>query len=164
MAFKEELAEAIVQVQESEDGSGVITNTTSALTGAITNRLDQGMAVLKRQAKDNYKGKFVGGDGINEATIIPASYTAVLKNGGTDYAMYISDVRVELYHDTTKPGRGRTAYLDMCFDEDVHDALLKVAKNHHSARKTDTKEIEKVIKKYANKGVTVVSVKQNSVG
>lgn len=65
MAFKEELAEAIVQVQESEDGSGAITNTTSALTGAITNRLDQGVALLKRQAKENYKGKFVGGDDIH---------------------------------------------------------------------------------------------------
>lgn len=162
MAFKEELAEAILQVQESEGGA--LGNSTEALTGAVTNRLDQGLAVLKREYQKAYKGKFVGGDGINEATIIPASYTAVLKNGGTDYAMYISDVRVELYHDTTKPGRGRTAYLDMCFDEDVHDALLKVAQKHHSARKTDTKEIEKVIKKYANKGVTVVSVKQNSVG
>lgn len=64
MAFKEEIAAAIVQVQESEDGSGAVTNTTAALTGAITNRLDQGLAVLKREAKANYKGKFVGGDDV----------------------------------------------------------------------------------------------------
>lgn len=62
MAFKEQLAEAIVQIQE-QDGT-VVTNSTEALTGAITNRLDQGMAMLKRQAKDNYKGKFLGGDDV----------------------------------------------------------------------------------------------------
>ena len=64
MAFKEELAEAILQVQESENGS--LGNSTAALTGAITNRLDHGLAVLKRECQKAYKGKFVGGDDINE--------------------------------------------------------------------------------------------------
>ena len=162
MAFKEELAEAIVQVQESEDGSGTITNTTSALTGAITNRLDQGLAVLKRQAQEKYKGKFVGGDGINEAIIRPGAFVAVIK-GDEDYCLYVSGMQITLYAGTKRPV-GKQAYLGLCFDEEVEEPLFKEAQKQLKAGVNNPKPIETILKKYILDGNKLISVSAHGIG
>ncbi|AXF41400.1 hypothetical protein SHAb15599_00033 [Acinetobacter phage SH-Ab 15599] len=61
---KEQLAEAILAIKE--DDQGVLdSNTTAALTGAITNRLDVALQKRKDDIRcDQLKGKFLGTDDI----------------------------------------------------------------------------------------------------
>lgn len=116
--------------------------------------------VRKTNHNFNLSGKHV----LNEATLVLGSYTAVLQRSGIDFALYISDMRVELYYDTKVVGRGKGAYIDMCFDEDVRDQLLAAARKAKADGTTDTKAIEALLKKYALEGTKVVSVKINKVG
>lgn len=167
MSFKENMTQAILNLTEEGEGA---TNSTQALTQTAVGYLNNAQGVIRREMKDNYlKGKFVGGDGIveshlNEATLVLGSYTAVLQRSGIDFALYISDMRVELFYDTKVVGRGKGAYIDMCFDEDVRDHLLAAARKAKAGGTTDTKAIEALLKKYALEGTKVVSVKINKVG
>lgn len=167
MSFKENMTQAILNLTEEGEGA---TNSTQAMTQTAVGYLNNAQGVIRREMKDNYlKGKFVGGDGIvesylNEATLVLGSYTAVLQRSGIDFALYISDMRVELFYDTKVVGRGKGAYIDMCFDEDVRDHLLAAARKAKADGTTDTKAIEALLKKYALEGTKVVSVKINKVG
>ena len=166
MSFQENMTQAILNLTEEGEGA---TNSTQAMTQTAVGYLNNAQGVIRREMKDNYlKGKFVGGDGIvesfNEATLVLGSYSAVLQRSGIDFALYISDVRVELFYDTKVVGRGKSAYIDMCFDEDIIEPLLNAARKVKASGKPDPKPIEAVLKKYALEGTKIVSVKINKVG
>ena len=166
MSFQENMTQAILNLTEEGEGA---TNSTQAMTQTSVGYLNNAQGVIRREMKDNYlKGKFVGGDGIvesfNEATIVPGSFSAVIQRSGIDFALYVSDVRSELFYDTKVVGRGKSAYIDMCFDEDVIEPLLNAARKVKASGKPDPKPIEEVLKKYALNGTKIVSVKNNKIG
>ncbi|AXF41407.1 hypothetical protein SHAb15599_00041 [Acinetobacter phage SH-Ab 15599] len=142
VSFKSQNKSALRLIQKAINDGGVMTD-----------------SVLSYQLQEDKDGDEddEGEDGLTEATVRAGTFLAVLK-GDEDFALYISDVQVQLYAGSKRPV-GKRADIELCFDEKVINDLLKEAGKQQKAGKADAKPIETILKKHLNSGVKLVSVK-----